>query len=230
MGVYDFVIFEPSVLPNDHLPKPSFRVSWQTREFRDPMYRLHCVSDDGSMYRADHNYDSNGLAESGGETGSFEFLNSLSRENYNGYPRKHSDFKWFRVRFVGNLRVTAQLDQEEMVMYDVNFERQGVSSVEQVTEDDLDIDDVEVGDTVYDRTENSYEIVEVINERADEFVVKPETVDRGHVIYEERTVADLNQEFPNHDRVIKVRVKGNDDRKRYFPVSRLVLDPDYVFS
>lgn len=241
MGVYDLVIFEPGVLPDDDLQKPSFRVSWQTRGFRDPMYRLHCVSEDGIMYRANHNYDPNGFAESYGETGSFEFLDSLSDQDYDGYPREYSDFEWFRIRFVGDLRVTAQSSQDEMVMYDVEFERHSISSVNRVEEDKLDrlirsrignlnIDDIEEGETVYDRKENSYQIVEVIDKRADEFVVKPEKKDRGHVIYEEKTVADLNQDFPADDRVVKVEVEGDEDRIRHFPISRIALDTDHVFD
>lgn len=241
MGVYDFVLFEPSVLPDTDLEEPSHRVSWQTRGFRDPMYRLHCVSEDGWMYRADHNYEENGFAESHGKTGSFEFLENLSEDNYNGFPREYSDFDWFRVRFVGNLRVTAQDHTEGMVMYDIDFDRHDINEIQRVNEEELDrgirsrmgnleTDDIQLGETVYDRTEDSYEVLEVIDERADEFVVKPETVDRGHVIYEEKTVADLNKDFPADDKVVKVKVNEEDGRVRYFPVSRIALEPDHVFS
>ena len=241
MGVYDFVLFEPNILPNTDLEKPSHRVSWQTRGFRDPMYRLHCVSEKGWMYRADHNYEENGFAESHGETGSFEFLNNLSEDNYNGYPREYSDFDWFRVRFVGNLRVTAQDNTEGMVMYDIDFDRYDINEIQRVNEEELDrgirsrmgsleTDDIQLGETVYDRTEPSYEVLEIIDIRADEFVVKPETVDRGHVIHEERTVADLNKDFPADDKVVKVKINGEEDRVRYFPVSRIALDSDHVFS
>ena len=53
-------------------------------------------------------------------------------------------------------------------------------------------------------------------------------VDRGHVVYDEKTVADLNKDFPDDDRVVKLRVSGEDDKVRYFPVSRIALDSNHV--
>lgn len=240
MGVYDLVLLEPGVLPNTDLEKPSYRVPWQTRSFRDPMYRLHYISQSGLMYRADHNYEANGFAESHGETGSFEFLDNLLEDDYEGYPSQYADFNWFRVRFIGDLRVTAQDNSEELVTYDIDFNRNSINGVRRVQEDldrrvrsrmgNLDIDDLNIGETVYDRTQNSYKVVEVINERADEFVVKPEQIDRGHVIYEKKTVADLNEDFSEDDKVVKVRVNGDNNRVRYFPISRIALESKHVFD
>lgn len=239
MGVYDFVLFEPDVLPSADLEESAHKVSWQTRAFRDPMYRLHYVSEDGLMYRADHNYESNGFAESYGETGSFDFLDNLLEDDYKGYPSQYSNFDWFRVRFVGNLRVTAQTESKRTVRYDIEFDRHSINQIHRVQEEELDreirsrignleTDDIRVGERVYDKKENSYEIVEVIDKRADEFVLK--STDRDHVVYEERTVADLNEEFPNDDKIVKVRSNRQHGGIRYFPISRIALDPRHIIK
>lgn len=223
MGVYDFVLVEPRVnLPNFDLEDDQHRVSWQTRTFRDPMYRLHLITEDGHLYRAKHNYEPNGFAESHGETGSFDHREMIDEEWYSGYPREEFDLDWYRVRFIGDMRITAQTGAGKM--YDVSFDRNDISDIFEVGNPfETDISRLDEGTKVYDREDTYYVVVEVTNEIASEHIAKEEVVDRDHTIYEEKTVADLNPEYPDDDTVVIVR-PSNGDREIPVPVSRLALE------
>lgn len=223
MGVYDFVLVEPEVnLPNLDLEKDQYRVSWQTRAFRDPMYRLHLITEEGHLYRAKHNYEPNGFAESHGETGAFSHIETIDEDWYTGYPREEFDLDWHRVRFIGDMRITAQTGAGKM--YDVSFERNDISDIFEVGNPfETDISRLDEGTKVYDREDTYYVVVEVTNEIASEYIAKEEVVDRGHTIYEEKTVADLNPEYPDDDKVVIVR-PSDGDREIPVPVSRLALE------
>jgi hypothetical protein len=241
MGVYDFVLLEPRIeLPSYPISKKKEQISWQTRAFSDPMYRLHCISNDGYLYRADHNYDDLGFAESHGSTGSFDFLEVLNDKDYDGYPRSTSEFDWYRIRYVGEMRITAQnSEQDELVMYDIDFARHSVKNVSRVDTEEIDrdirsklgnlkLEDIEEGQTVYDRNESRYKVLDIIEEPAKKFVVKPEQKERGHVIYKQRTVADMNPEYPADDFVVKLK-DSKSEREVYFPISRVALNYEDIF-
>ena len=78
---------------------------------------------------------------------------------------------------------------------------------------------------VYDRDQPRYFVVEVLDEVASEYVVKPKVMDRGHKIYGERTVADLNSEYPSDDSVVVVREEPS-GRKLYWPISRIKTEQE----
>jgi hypothetical protein len=240
MGVYDFVLLEKGIdLPEYPIPEDKHRITWQTRAFSDPMYRLHCISESGHLYRADHNYDEMGFAESYGETGSFEFIEILKEEEYNGYPRDNSSMDWYRIRYTGDMRITAQNNEGELVMYDIEFDRHSISDISPVDPQniersirskmgDLKGNDVEEGQIVYDRNQSEYRVIDVIEQPAKNVTVNPEVKERGHTIYEEKTVADLNPEYPEDDIVIKLERKDA-EKTVYFPVSRIAVDHRDIF-
>lgn len=85
--------------------------------------------------------------------------------------------------------------------------------------------DLECEQEVYDRDQPQYFVVDVLDEVASEYVVKPEVMDRGHKIYGERTVADLNSGYPSDDTVVVVREEPS-GRKLYWPMSRIKTDKE----
>lgn len=228
MGVYDFVLIEPEVeLPDYKLEKSQWEISWQTRAFRDPMYRLHVITEDGYIYRADQKHDETGFAESHGETGSHSFLEKIQNGEYDGYPIQYSDFDWYRIRYVGDMRVTAQSNESGLHMYDINFNRHSIDSIDYV-EDSYSSKqgDISAGDTVYDKETNVYEVVEITEEIAQDYIASEKVMDRGHTIYQEQTVADRNPDYPEDDIVVIISPK-NEDRKIPVPISRIT---DNVFE
>lgn len=216
MGVYDFVLIEPDVnLPNYDLDKDQFKVSWQTRAFGDPMYRLHLISENGHLYRAKQDYEADGLH---GDSGSFTLLEMIQDEEYSGYPREEFDIDWFRVRFVGDMRITAQADGD--TMYDVVFERHNIDSIWEADPFTTNIERLDEGTEVYDRNDTSYVVVAVTDKKASEYIVNEEVTERGHTIYEEQTVADVNPEYPDDDIVVKIRPTDG-EKTIPVPVSRI---------
>lgn len=81
------------------------------------------------------------------------------------------------------------------------------------------------GQRVYDVETSVYTVVEVLDDFASEVVSREEVTDRGHVIYEEQTVADLNPEYPADDIVVRVQ-RVNSDREILWPISRVTRDID----
>lgn len=79
------------------------------------------------------------------------------------------------------------------------------------------------GDRVYDSTTPAYEVIELLDAVAKDVVAKEEKKDRGHVIYEEKTVADLNSQFPETDQVVRVR-RLDTGREVLWPISRVAHD------
>lgn len=223
MGVYDFVLVEPQVnIPDLNLEKDQYRVSWQTRAFRDPMYRLHVITDEGRLYRAKHNYEPNGFAECHGEKGSFEHLEMIENERYSGYPREEFDLEWHRVRFIGDMRITAQTGAGKM--YDVSFERNDISDIFEVKDPfETDINRLNKGTKVYDREDTYYVVVEITDKLSSEYIAKEEVVDGSQTIHKEKTVADLNPEYPDDDTVVIIR-SSDSGREIPVPVSRLTLE------
>ena len=224
MGVYDYMLIEPGIdLPNYTIETKSYQLPWQTRGFRDPMFRLHVIGEDGYIYRADQKFDENGFAQGHGETGTYTFLEEIFKnEDYSGYPREYSDFDWYRIRFIGEIRVTAQTDDYDgLFMYDLDFDRHKINNIKRI-EDNFTADDtnLSVGDTVFDKQTDSFEIVKITDDIAGEYVAKEEVKERGHTIYEEKTVADLNPGYPADDRVIIVSPIDSDKRIAW-PESRI---------
>lgn len=130
MGVYDYVLIEPDVeLPNYELNVPTNTFTWQTRAFPDRAFRLHCLSSNGVLYRAHHEYDDTGHTKSHGEKGVQEFIESLDGECI----RDKDEFDWYPVRYNSVLRVTSQLS-ENTHQYDISFENKYVSKIERVYE------------------------------------------------------------------------------------------------
>lgn len=219
MGVYDIVLLEKGLSLPDYEPQAkSWKVSWQTRSFRDPMYRLHVVSEDGLLYRADQNYESTGFVESHGETGTFGFLQDIQDEDYSGNPRQCSDFDWNRIRYIGNMRVTAQ-SSDTVAMYDLDFDRHSISDISKVF-DPLGDNFIQEGDVVFDMETDTYEVVELTDKKAKDYISKEEVKERGHTIYEKKTVADLNPDYPEDDRVVIIKSKSS-GREMAWPESRL---------
>lgn len=93
----------------------------------------------------------------------------------------------------------------------------------------MDRDSITEGERVYDKESVSYEVVEVLDEIASEVVAKPEKKDRGHVIYQEKTVADLNQSYPSDDIVVKVR-RDDGGGTRLWPISRVAVEMEDAFD
>lgn len=60
-------------------------------------------------------------------------------------------------------------------------------------------------------------------------MAKPEEKERGHVIYEEKTVADLNASYPEDDTVVKVQ-REPDGRVLLWPISRVTDDIEDAFE
>jgi len=83
-----------------------------------------------------------------------------------------------------------------------------------------DVEDLEYGQRVYDGDRTQYIVVEVLDEIASEYIVKPEVKDRGHTIYKEKTVADFNSEYPADDRVVAIKEQPS-GRTLYWPISRV---------
>jgi len=81
-------------------------------------------------------------------------------------------------------------------------------------------DSLTEGEEVFDSDSWSFTVVEVLEDSvASEYVVKEERKERGHVIYEEKTVADFNPEYPADDIVVKV--ERNDGKMLFWPISRI---------
>jgi len=130
MGVYDYVLIEPDVvLPDYQINTPQNMFTWQTRAFPDRAFRLHCLSSDGNLYRAHHEYDGAGHTKSHGEKGVQEFIESLDGNNI----RNKEEFDWYPVRYNGVLRITSQLS-EDTHQYDISFENKQVSEIERIYE------------------------------------------------------------------------------------------------
>jgi hypothetical protein len=224
MGIYDFVLIEPEVeIPGYQGDKSLHEVTWQTRAFTDSMYRLHVITEDGVVYRAKQNHEKgNGLVESHGETGSQGFLQVIADdEQYSGYPRECSNFDWYRIRYVGTMRITSQYSG---VIYDVKFERHDIKSIERA-----EPTEPHVGDTVYDNENSPLEIVDVTDKTADEYMVKPEVTWKGQTISESQTVAEFNPEYPSDDRVVVVE-PADEDKRIPLPWSRLTKNPSLSYS
>ena len=82
------------------------------------------------------------------------------------------------------------------------------------------------GDSVYDSEIVSYTVLEILNTTAAETIAKEEVTERGHTIYEEKTVAELHPEYPPDD--IVVRLKREDTgRELLWPVSRIQHNSSY---
>lgn len=226
MGVYDIVILEPGVeLPDYELDEQHWRVSWQTRSFRDPMYRLHLITEDGLLYRADQDHEGSGLVESHGKTGTNSFLDQIRDQDYDGYPRDYTEFEWERIRYIGEMRITAQ-NPGPMTIYDFSFKRHSIDEISKVNTPLEPESSLEKGGKVFDRDTNVYEVIEVTDTKAKNYVAKEEVKSRGHTIYEKRTVAELNSDYPEDDRVVIVSPVSQ-DKKIAWPESRLT---DNVFE
>jgi len=83
--------------------------------------------------------------------------------------------------------------------------------------------DLSSGQEVYDANTPSYEIVEVLDVVASEMIAKEEVKERGHTIYEERTVAEMNESYPADDIVVRLKRKDT-GREVLWPISRVVTD------
>lgn len=84
-------------------------------------------------------------------------------------------------------------------------------------------EDVSTGQTVYDENTPVYEVVEVLDEIASEVIAKEEVQERGHTIYEEQTVAELNSSYPADDVVVRVKRKDT-GRETLWPISRIAIN------
>lgn len=81
------------------------------------------------------------------------------------------------------------------------------------------------GQRVYDVETSVYTVVEVLDEQADDVIAREEVKERGHVIYEERTVADQNPNYPVDDTVVRLERAG-DGAEMLWPISRVVEEVD----
>lgn len=222
MGIYDLVLIEPDVnLPNYDLEKDQFRVSWQTRAIRNPMFRMHLISEDGHLYRADQDYKSGNLVESD-SADSFELREMIQDKDYSGYPRDEFNLDWFKLRFTGDMRITDQANGNKM--YDINFEANNINSISEVQEPHtLNIQEINEGLEVYDRNDTSYVVVNITEKKASEYIANEEVIERGHTIYEEKTVAELNPNYPADDIVVEIRPT---DGEKITPVPLSRIDDD----
>lgn len=217
MGVYDFVLVEEGLeFPEWNEERPPHQVSWQTRAFRDPMYRMHAVLTDGFLYRADQPHDETGITTSEDDgRGSFEVVgNTVAQDNYGGSPLDETDLDWFRIRFVGEFRMT---DKEFGNVYDIDFDRNAINSIQRVETTNT----IRPGVQVYDKNAMTYEVVRVTDTPADEHVVSQEQ--SGHTINEEQTVADQNPNYPASSIVVIISPIESDEE---IPVPRSRLTTD----
>jgi len=93
----------------------------------------------------------------------------------------------------------------------------------------MDSDAIREGMTVYDVEMPEYTVLEVIEKPASEVVASEEVTERGHVVYEEQTVAERHPSYPETDFVVRLQ-RGADGRELLFPVSRIVSDSDELFD
>lgn len=84
----------------------------------------------------------------------------------------------------------------------------------------VDAESLQSGERVFDKEISAYRVVEVLDKIASEVIAKEEVTDRGHTIYQEKTVADLNSSYPADDVVIRVE-RESDGRELLWPVSRV---------
>lgn len=84
-------------------------------------------------------------------------------------------------------------------------------------------DEFSTGDRVYDVETPVYEVIDVLEKSASEVIAREEQKDRGHTIYQEKTVADLNPNYPADDTVIRLKAVTS-GRERLWPKSRVVSD------
>lgn len=84
---------------------------------------------------------------------------------------------------------------------------------------------VSKGDEIYSRDISKYEVVEILDKTASEVQFSGEIKERGHVIYESRTVAEQFPSYPEDDTVIRVK-RLRDGETFLWPISRAATKMD----
>lgn len=88
---------------------------------------------------------------------------------------------------------------------------------------------VSEGERVYDVETSVYTVIEVIDKAAADVIAREEVTERGHVIYESKTVAEMNPDYPEDDRVVRLERIDN-GRELLWPISRVTDDIEAVVN
>lgn len=222
--MFDLVLFEKGLGING---EPVEQVTWKTKSFRDPMMRLHYISNDGILHRAIQEKDGSGVANTYGTDGTFSFLEVVDSKHYTGHPDDYA-LEWEKIRYEGEMVIQGG-DVE--TAYSLRFEHSELVAIEELDAEN-EYTEIEPGDIVYDRETNKYIVKEIINERADEFVAKEEVTERGHTIYAEKTVYDMNPSYPKSDIVVRVQIIENGNKigtDKYWPLTRAAEHIEDIF-
>lgn len=213
--MFDFVLFEKGLNINNN---PVEHITWKTKSFRDPMMRLHYISEDGFLHRAIQEKDNSGVAKTYGPDGTFSFLDVVGSKYYTGHPEEYT-LDWEKIRYEGEMIIQGG---EVETAYSLQFEHSELVAIEELTDENTPTQ-IEPGDIVYDKETNTYVVKEIINERADKFIVREEVTERGHTIYPEKTVHDMNPSYPRSDIVVRVQIMQDGEEvgtDKYWPLTR----------